>query len=62
VVDDITSVDILVLDEIKYWSDFFGKIKDYLALIELYSRKYFYDKTEEITVGAQIKEYIDLKV
>jgi len=61
-VDHISSVDILLIDEVNYWRDFFGKTKDYLALIELYSRKYFYDKTEELILGAQIKEYIDLKV
>ena len=61
-VDEVISVDILLIDEIRYWIDFFSKIKDYLSLVELYANKYFYNTADEIAVGAQIKEYIDSKL
>jgi len=61
-IDEINSVDILYLDVIANIKDFLESIKEYLPLIELYSGKYFYDKREEDLVGAQLKEYIDLKL
>lgn len=58
-IDEITKVDILLVDEIRFWIDFIGRIKRYKGLLDLYSSKYFYDKDQCDEVGKQVKELLD---